>query len=72
MTTTNYLTCQFWKRKKNLKPHITLNLEKFSKLFKKYKKLKEEYINLRILNKKIDIKLEKKLNLQKSQFLSRL
>jgi len=32
----------------------TPNLEKFSKLFKKYKKLKEEYINLRILNKKID------------------
>ena len=48
-------------KEENLKPHITSNLEKFSKLFKKYKKLKEEYINLRILNKKIDIKLEKKI-----------
>ena len=48
-------------KEENLKPHITLNLEKFSKLFKKYKKLKDEYINLRILNKKIDIKLEKKI-----------
>ncbi len=48
-------------KEENLKPHITSNLEKFSKLFKKYKKLKGEYINLRILNKKIDIKLEKKI-----------
>ena len=48
-------------KEENLKPHITSNLEKFSKLFKKYKKLKEEYINLRILNKKIDVKLEKKI-----------
>ena len=48
-------------KEENLKPHITSNLEKFSKLFKKYKKLKDEYINLRILNKKIDIKLEKKI-----------
>ena len=48
-------------KEENLKPHITSNLEKFSKLFKKYKKLKEEYIDLRILNKKIDIKLEKKI-----------
>ena len=48
-------------KEENLKPHITSNLEKFSKLFKKYKKLKEEYINLRILNKKVDIKLEKKI-----------
>ncbi len=48
-------------KEENLKPHITSNLEKFSKLFKKYKKLKEEYINLRILNKKSDIKLEKKI-----------
>ena len=48
-------------KEENLKPHIVSNLEKFSKLFKKYNKLKEEYINLRILNKKVDIKLEKKI-----------
>ena len=48
-------------KEENLKPHITSHLEKFSKSFKKYKKLKGEYINLRILNKKIDIKLEKKI-----------
>ncbi len=48
-------------KEENLKPHITSNLEKFSKIFKKYRKLKEEYINLRILNKKIDVKLEKKI-----------
>ena len=48
-------------KEENLKPHITSNLEKFSKQFKKYKKLKDEYINLRILNKKVDIKLEKKI-----------
>ena len=48
-------------KEENLKPHITSNLEKFSKLFKKYRKLKDEYINLRILNKKIDIKLDKKI-----------
>ena len=48
-------------KEENLKPHITSNLAKFSKLFKKYRKLKDEYINLRILNKKIDIKLDKKI-----------
>jgi len=48
-------------KEENLKPHITSSLEKFSKQFKKYKKLKDEYINLRILNKKVDIKLEKKI-----------
>ncbi len=48
-------------KEENLKPHIISNLEKFSKIFKKYRKLKEEYINLRILNKKIDVKLEKKI-----------
>ncbi len=48
-------------KEENLRPQILGNLEKFSKLFKKFKKVKEEYINLKILNKKIDIKLEKKI-----------
>ncbi len=48
-------------KEENLKPQILDNLEKFSKLFKKFRKLKEEYIDLKILNKKIDIKLEKKI-----------
>ncbi len=48
-------------KEENLKPQIVDDLEKFSKLFKKFKKVKEEYINLKILNKKIDIKLEKKI-----------
>ncbi len=48
-------------KEENLKPQIIDDLEKFSKLFKKFKKVKEEYINLKILNKKIDIKLEKKI-----------
>ncbi len=48
-------------KEENLKPQIIVNLEKFSKLFTKFKKLKNEYVNLKILNKKIDIKLEKKI-----------
>ncbi len=48
-------------KEENLKPQIIVNLEKFSKLFTKFKKVKDEYINLRILNKKVDIKLEKKI-----------
>ena len=48
-------------KEESLKPHISDNLHKFSKLFKKFKKIKEEYIDLKIQNKKIDIKLEKKI-----------
>ena len=48
-------------KEESLRPQILDNLEKFSKLFKKFRKLKEEYIDLKILNKKIDIKLEKKI-----------
>ena len=48
-------------KEENLKPQIVSNLEKFSKIFKKFRKLKGEFINLKILNKKIDPKLDKKL-----------
>ena len=48
-------------KEESLKPHISDNLHKFSKLFKKFRKIKEEYIDLKIQNKKIDIKLEKKI-----------
>ena len=48
-------------KEESLKPQIMDNLEKFSRSFKKFRKVKEEYINLKTLNKKIDIKLEKKI-----------
>ena len=48
-------------KEENLRPIIIENLEKFSKNFKKFKKLKENYIQHKISNKKIDIKLEKKI-----------
>ena len=47
-------------KEENLRPIIIENLEKFSKNFKKFKKLKEDHIQHKISNKKIDIKLEKK------------
>ena len=54
-------------KEENLKPQIISNLEKFNKQFKKFRKVKEEYLNLKILNKKIDLKLEKKIiSLEKS------
>ena len=48
-------------KEESLKPQIITNLEKFNKQFKKFKKVKEEYIDLKILNKKIDSKLDKKI-----------
>jgi RNA polymerase primary sigma factor len=48
-------------KEENLRPIITDNLEKFSKTFKRFKKLKEEYVELKISNKKIDLKIEKKI-----------
>ena len=63
MKITRPQTCQFLKKKKNLKPHITEKLEKFSKLYKKYRKLREQFIDLKLSNKKIDAKLAKKIDL---------
>ncbi len=48
-------------KEENLRPIILENLEKFSKTFKKFKKIKEDYVNLKISNKKIDSKIEKKI-----------
>ena len=48
-------------KEENLRPVILENLEKFSKTFKKFKKIKEDYVNLKISNKKIDSKIEKKI-----------
>ena len=50
-------------KEENLKPHITEKLEKFSKLYKKYRKLREQFIDLKLSNKKIDAKLAKKIDL---------
>ena len=48
-------------KEENLRPIIIDNLEKFSKTFKRFKKVKEKYVELKISNKKIDLKIEKKI-----------
>ena len=48
-------------KEENLRPIIIDNLEKFSKTFKRFKKVKEEYVELKTSNKKIDLKIEKKI-----------
>ena len=50
-------------KEENLKPLITEKLEKFSKLYKRFRKLREHFIDLKLSNKKIDAKLAKKISL---------
>ncbi len=48
-------------KEENLRPVIIENLKKYSKQFKKYKKIREQFIELKLANKKIDAKLSKKM-----------
>ncbi len=49
-------------KEESLKPVITDNLLNFEKSFKKYKKIRHDFIELKLSNKKTDIKLLNKLN----------
>ncbi|MBS91805.1 MAG: RNA polymerase sigma factor RpoD [Rickettsiales bacterium] len=48
-------------KEENLKPIIIKNLQKFSKIFKKYKKIRQDFLIKKFANKKIDAKLMKKI-----------
>ncbi len=48
-------------KEESLRSQIIDNLKKFSKSFKKFHKLKKEYVDSKISNKKIDIRFEKKI-----------
>ena len=48
-------------KEESLKPAIVENLKKFSKNFKRYKKLREGYLESKILNKKTDPKILTKI-----------
>ena len=48
-------------KEESLKPTITENLLNFEKSFKKYKKIRHDFIELKLSNKKTDIKLLNKL-----------
>ncbi len=48
-------------KEESLKPIITENLLNFEKSFKKYKKIRHDFIELKLSNKKTDIKLLNKL-----------
>ncbi len=48
-------------KEESLKPVIVENLQNFSKNFKKYKKIRTDYIELRTFNKKVDLKTINKI-----------
>ena len=50
-------------KEENLRPHITQKLENFQSFLKNLKKLREQFIELKLSNKKIDAKLAKKIDL---------
>ena len=55
-------------KEENLKPHITEKLEKFSNYSKKFRKLREQFIELNFPIKKLMLSWQKKLIYQKNLF----